>query len=260
MLTFLPPAYDHFMDPFAGANRRGFGYTYLLDDIPMAQSFGRITDEFITMLPPVQRDHHNKQWPNAGTQCISHAVRHSRDASGRETFCERREVGGQHRTLRWDTDDVDERGDVRHHIERGSANGIAVDDAEAGAGDAAFERAWAAAGAGWECTRSCEQPAFALHSDTTLSQSAAPATGHSPYHQPQAHQQQPPPQRQPQPQKPQPQPPLVPAAPTAVYEEDKQGEEGYICDTPDSDDDEECKPMENDDATPLFEARMPGQL
>ena len=50
---------------------------------------------------------------------VVHRRQHSRDSSGRERFCEHRAIDGRYRTLRWDTNDIDERGEVRRHTTSG---------------------------------------------------------------------------------------------------------------------------------------------
>merc|ERR1712146_643224 len=168
---------------------------------------------------------------------VVHRRQHTCDSSGRERFCEHRAIDGRYRTLRWDTNDVDERGEVRRHTTSGveadagrTSMNMNMNMLQEASGDGsteqafdedAFERDWRAAGF-------CHD----AETDGVPTPQQLPTSHPTPLRSQQDQQQQ-----------------------SGVEMTDKDSE-GHVSDSPDSDNEDESK-MEHEDAAPLFETRAP---
>ena len=246
---------DTFVDPFALNRRRRCWHHDVFDDMDrtVAQmldgNFGdfmkdaHLQQDRMHRHAIEQHDWARRNIAGSGDGTTAHHVvhrrQHSRDSSGRERFCEHRAIDGRYRTLRWDTNDVDECGEVRRHITSGveadagrTSMNMNMNKLQEASGDGsaeqafdedAFERDWRAAG---------------FCHDAEASGVPAPRelpTSHcTPLRSQQEQQQQ-----------------------SGVEVTDKDSE-GHVSDSPDSDNEDESK-MEHEDATPLFETRAPGQ-
>jgi len=263
-------------DGHRGGMRGGRGHRDLLGnmDHAMAQAFGEVFDVDDLHYPSQHRRAIEQHERNGTAPHRPHRVvyrrHHSRDyASGRERFCEHRAIDDRYHTLHWDTDDIDERGEVRHHTARGleqppahtHTNALQGSEGDISAGghalapnlaagdtfdEGAFERDWQAAGIG------LGRSVGARHTRLPPGLLGQP--------QPQPSQPPQPPQSQQQQQQQQQQRSGALAmhtlADTAMTDRDS---EGHVTDSADSDDEDESKVAVNDDAMPLFEFCTPGQ-